>query len=70
MENDGNKNLFWNSVMSWIELCLIMSTEISKHGFDLNTTTTIIYCEGNRTDGAHLADQYLRVAHAVYQNFY
>lgn len=65
MEND--EDLFWNSVMSWTKLCLIMSIEISKHVFDLNAATVIIYCEGNRTDGKHLADQYLRV---VPQDFY
>lgn len=44
-----------------------MSIEISKHVFDLNAATVFIYCEGNRTDGKHLADQYLRV---VPQDFY
>lgn len=68
MEN--NEDLFWNSVMSWAELCLIKSTEISKHVFDLNAATMNIYSEGNRTEGEHLADRYLRVAHAVHQDFY
>lgn len=46
-----------------------MTTEISKHGFDLNTVTMIIYCEGNRTDGEHLAG-ISQVAHAVHEDFY
>ena len=64
------EDLFWNSVMSWTELCLITSTEIFKPIFDLNAAAVIIYCEGNRTDGEHLADRYLWVAHAVDQDFY
>lgn len=47
-----------------------MSIKISKHVFDLNAARVIIYCKGNGTDGEHLADQYLRVAHAVHQDFY
>lgn len=47
-----------------------MSTENFQHIFHLSAATVIIYCEGNRTDGEHLADRYLRVAHAAYQDFY
>jgi len=47
-----------------------MSTDISKHVLDLNAATVIIYCEGSRTNGEHLADQYLWVAYAVHQDFY
>lgn len=54
------------TVMSWT---VWKWAQFSKHVFDLNAATVIIYCEDNRTDGEHLADQYLLVAHAVHQDF-
>lgn len=48
-----------------------MSTEISQYIFYLNSVTVIIYCEGKRTDGEHIPDWYLQVAHAAAdQDFY